>query len=216
MVSHPKVEIADMLDELSLTNVKIAAIADNLLQATEQLNQGQGALGALLNDQALASNILATSESLRETTQNLNQVSNDVGTLMAGVSRGEGNLGYLLKEEGLEEEINRLGDSFDTLVRIRTEQIFQDLEATSASLLASSNNVEQLMAQLAEDDGIFQVLTRDTIAAKNLRATLLHLDQGTEKFVTNMEALKDNWFFRGYYKRQAKRARKEAAKKEIK
>lgn len=36
----------------------------------------------------------------------------------------------------------------------------------------------------------------------------MNTDQGAEKLVINMEALKDNWFFRGYFRRQAKRERK--------
>ena len=212
LVSHPKAEIGEMLDELSNTNLKIAAIADNLLEATTRLNQGQGALGAMLNDQALANNLLATSESLRESTRSLNRASQDVSQILAGISRGEGNLGYLLKEEGVEEEIARLGDNLDTLLRVKTEYIFQDLQATSAKLLASSEKVELMMERLTQEDGVLRALTMDTLAANNLRATLANLEEGTETFAVNMQALQSNWFFRGYFKRQAKRAKKEAKK----
>lgn len=214
LFSRPKPAVAGMLEDLSQTNLKIAAITANLLEVSEKLNSGKGSLGVLLNDQSLADNLLSTSNHLRESTWHINRTSQDFNQLLTGISAGEGNLGYLLKDDGLEEEVNRIGDNLDTLIRFRTDAIFQDLAATSTSLLASSEQVEGLLQRLSEEEGIVGLLTADTAATEHLRATLYNLDRGTEKFVTNMEALKENWFFRGYFKRQAKRERKGIPEKE--
>jgi phospholipid/cholesterol/gamma-HCH transport system substrate-binding protein len=208
LISQPKTEIAGMLSELSQTNEKIAAITDNLLEISEKMNTGQGTMGLLLNDESLAMNLLNSSEGLRESTQNFRQTSQRFDQLLASVSRGEGNLGYLLQGDGLEEEVSRLGSNLDTLIRVRTEAIFKDLELTSNALRTSSQKMDVLMRDLTEEEGIVSTLVKDTVAAGHLKSTLANLEQGTEKLVTNMEALKDNWFFRGYYKRQAKLERK--------
>jgi phospholipid/cholesterol/gamma-HCH transport system substrate-binding protein len=210
--SQPKTEISGMLDELSRTNEKIAAITDNLLEISDKMNNGQGAMGLLLNDQSLATNLIGTSEYLRESTRNFRQTSQGLNELLLGVSRGEGNLGYLLQSDGLEKEVNRLGDNFDTLIRVRTDATIKELELTSTALRSSGQKLETLMRELTEEEGLFSTLVRDTVAADHLKATIANLDQGTEKFVTNMEALKYNWFFRAYFKRQAKLERKKAAK----
>lgn len=213
LVSKPRMAIAGMLDELDQTNEKIAAITDNLLAITEKMNQGGGTLSLLLNDGPLAQNLGATSAQLRQTTVNFNRVSRQFATLMDEVDRGEGNLGYLLKDDALEEEINQLSGNLDTLLRVRTDPILTELAHTSQSMLASSKQVEALLTELTEGEGVVSTLISDSTAANHLSATLANLDAGTEKFVTNMEALKSNWFFRGYFKKQAKRARKEARQK---
>jgi phospholipid/cholesterol/gamma-HCH transport system substrate-binding protein len=213
LISQPKAEISGMLTELSQTNEKIAAITDNLLEISHKMNSGQGTVGMLLNDQSLAVNLLETSEGLRRSTQNFRQTSQRLNQLLAGVSRGEGNLGYLLQSDGLEEEVSQLGDNLDTLIRVRTDAIFRELELTSTALRSSTQKVEILMRGLTEEKGIVSTLIKDSTAADHLISTLANLDQGTKKFVTNMEALKSNWFFRGYYKHQAKRERKNGLEK---
>jgi phospholipid/cholesterol/gamma-HCH transport system substrate-binding protein len=214
LVSKPKMAIASMLDELDQTNEKIAAITENLLAITEKMNQGEGTLALLLNDGQLAQNLSSTSANLQASTQHINRVSRDFSVLMTDISAGEGNLGYLLKDNSLEGEINQLSKNLDTLLRLRTTPILRELEHTSHSLLASSQQVEALLAEINEGEGVITTLLSDTTTAKHLSATLANLDAGTEKFVTNMEALKSNWFFRGYFKKQAKKARKEAKKQQ--
>ncbi|WP_020570086.1 MlaD family protein [Neolewinella persica] len=211
LISQPKTEIAGMLSELSRTNEKIAAITDNLLEISKKMNIGQGTMGLLLNDESLAMNLLNSSEGLRESSQNFRKTSQHLNQLLASVSQGEGNLGYLLQDDGLEEEVNRLSSNLDTLIRVRTEAIFKDLELTSGALRASSQKMDVLIRDLTEEEGIVSTLVKDSVAAGHLKSTLANLDLGTEKLVTNMEALKHNWFFRGYFKRQAKKEKKDSA-----
>jgi phospholipid/cholesterol/gamma-HCH transport system substrate-binding protein len=210
--SQPKVALSSMLSELSTTNEKIAAITSNLLEITEKLNHGSGGLALLLNDQALAENLLRSSQQLQLSTENFNRSTQQFNQILAGVNAGEGNLGYLLKSNAMEEEVKRLGENLDTLLRVRTEPIFKELEITSAALLSSGNKVKALMTRLEEEDGIVNTLISDTVSARHLRATLTNLDAGSEKLVENMEALKHNWFFRGYFKKQAKNASKTGEK----
>ncbi|WP_173021369.1 MlaD family protein [Lewinella sp. W8] len=210
LVHKPRMAIAGMLDELDATNEKIAAITENLLAITQKMNEGEGTLSLLLNDGQLARELSTTTLNLRQSTQQVNQVSRDFASLVSGINDGRGNLGYLLKGNTLEAEINQLSNNLDTLVSVRTAPILEELEHTSRSLLASSKEVESLLMEINTGEGVITTLLRDSTAANHLSATLANLDVGTEKFVTNMEALKSNWFFRGYFKKQEKRARKEA------
>jgi phospholipid/cholesterol/gamma-HCH transport system substrate-binding protein len=176
------------------------------------LNHGSGGLALLLNDEAMANNFLRSSQQLQQITENFNRSTQQFNQVLSGINTGEGNLGYLLKSNAMEAEVQRLGENLDTLLRVRTEPIFKELEVASAALISSGNKVEALMTRLEEEDGIVNTLISDTTSARHLRATLTNLDAGTEKLVENMEALKHNWFFRGYFKKQAKKARKAGGK----
>jgi len=213
LISQPKTEIAGMLSELSRTNEKMAVITDNLLDISEKMNKGEGTMSLLLNDQSLANNLTETSNYLRESTRIFRQTSQSFNQMLSGVSRGEGNLGYLLQDDGLEEEMSRLGSNLDTLIRVRTAAVFEDLQLTSNTLLTSSQKLDILLEELTEEEGIVSTLVKDTVAAGHLKSTLANLEEGTESLVINMEALKQNWFFRGYFKQQARLQRKNKLKK---
>ncbi|CAH1000692.1 hypothetical protein LEM8419_01826 [Neolewinella maritima] len=208
LMGQPKQELAGMLDALSATNLTLAALADNLLAISEKMNTGPGTVSALLNDSTLATDLRGSARQVRQTTQALQQSARTVDRLLAAAGRGEGNLGYLLQDDGLQGQVEQLGDRLDTLLRVRTDPIVDDLHLTAASLNASASSLEDLMDRLATEDGLVNTLTGDTLAADHLRAVLANLAAGTEKFDTNMLALQHNWFFRGYFRRQAKKARK--------
>jgi phospholipid/cholesterol/gamma-HCH transport system substrate-binding protein len=44
----------------------------------------------------------------------------------------------------------------------------------------------------------------DTAVSGNIRRTLANVEKGSASFNENMEAMKHNFFFRGYFKKQEK------------
>ncbi|NJB87196.1 phospholipid/cholesterol/gamma-HCH transport system substrate-binding protein [Lewinella marina] len=211
--SQPKAQLSGMLDELAVTNRKLSVITDNLLAVSEKMNAGHGTVGALLNDRGLATNLSATGQQLQESTRNLNRMSQTLDRLLTGAAAGRGNLGFLLHDDHLEAEVEKVGENLDTLIRLRTEPILSELATTAGALRASSEQLNLLMEQLSEEEGMITTLTGDPLAADHLSAILTNLDHGTQKFDINMEALQSNWFFRGYFRRQAREARKAARTK---
>lgn len=77
-----------------------------------------------------------------------------LGSYFIESTRGEGNLGYLLQNDGIEEEVNQLGNNLDTLIRVRADAVFKELELSSTALRSSSQKVEVLMSALTEEKGI--------------------------------------------------------------
>jgi phospholipid/cholesterol/gamma-HCH transport system substrate-binding protein len=74
--------------------------------------------------------------------------------------------------------------------------------------------MEEIMVDINNGYGTLGQLINDTTIAPNLSETVVNLKNSTEALNENMEALKQNFLFRGYYKRQAKAAKKEAKQKE--
>jgi phospholipid/cholesterol/gamma-HCH transport system substrate-binding protein len=80
------------------------------------------------------------------------------------------------------------------------------LKATAASSSIATNRLNEIMGALSQDieagSGPLHVLLKDTAAADNLRKTMENVKNGTYSFSEDMEALKHNFFLRGYFKRQ--------------
>jgi phospholipid/cholesterol/gamma-HCH transport system substrate-binding protein len=72
------------------------------------------------------------------------------------------------------------------------------------------NNIAQnVKTDLNTNKGTYNAVIRDTMLAFKLNNSLNNIELGTEGFNQNMEALKHNFLFRGYFKRLEKKKKKE-------
>ena len=58
-------------------------------------------------------------------------------------------------------------------------------------------------------NGVIHSVLKDTILVNKLTNSLDNIEKGTDAFNQNMEALKHNILFRGYFRRQEKEKQKE-------
>ena len=68
------------------------------------------------------------------------------------------------------------------------------------------------MIKINKGQGPLGMLIQDTTTASNINETILQLKESSQGLNENMEALKHNFLFRGYFKRKAKEEAKEAEK----
>lgn len=84
-----------------------------------------------------------------------------------------------------------------------------DLQDSLANIRQSTKNtqkltndlddlVNQIHADLAAGKESLHLLLRDSVTAGRTRKSLDNIEQGTDGFNQNMEALKHNFLFRGY------------------
>jgi len=83
-------------------------------------------------------------------------------------------------------------------------QTVTDLRETSAGI----------KADMANSNAPIGMLLQDTLLADAFKATIYNLETSTEKLDTNMMAVRNNFLFRGYFRKQAKRERKAQQEKE--
>lgn len=88
-------------------------------------------------------------------------------------------------------------------------------DAIMASLQVTANNAAIVSVQLAEimtkvnsGSGTLGRFIQDTTIAENINQTILNLKKSTKGLDENMNAAKENFLFRGYYKRKEKEAEK--------
>jgi phospholipid/cholesterol/gamma-HCH transport system substrate-binding protein len=88
-------------------------------------------------------------------------------------------------------------------------------DAIMASLLVTSNNAAIISVQLAEimtrvnsGRGTLGRFIQDTTIAENINQTIKNLKKSSKGLNENMNAAKENFLFRGYFKRKEKEAKK--------
>ncbi|TDN38830.1 MCE family protein [Hymenobacter sp. UV11] len=184
--------IDEMLATLSISNKNLVGITEDLHQITGKLNDSR-ALWQLLGDQKVAANVRQTLRHAASATATLQASANDIGHLTRGIRQGRGPAGYLLTDK-----------EFAKQLRHTTRQL-----ARSSDTLAGT--LGSLQQQVQSGNGPLHTLLTDTAMSGQLRQTLGHVEQGTDGFNQNMEALKHNFLLRGYFRKQAKRKAKAAA-----
>jgi phospholipid/cholesterol/gamma-HCH transport system substrate-binding protein len=90
-----------------------------------------------------------------------------------------------------------------------------ETDAIMASLQVTANNAAIISSQLAEifikvnsGSGTLGKFLRDSSIAENINQTILNLKKSSKGLDENMNAAKENFLFRGYYKRKEKAAEK--------
>ena len=135
------------------------------------------ALRGILDDPAISSNIQLTLNNLVRASANANRATGLLSTLVAGIKDGKGAAGVLLTDTGFENDLRR----------------------TMSDIAMFSDKAARIADQV-------NTLT-DTMLGNKLRLSLDHVQQGTEAFEQDMEALKHNFLLRGYFRRQEKKQR---------
>lgn len=194
LLSLKPVETDAMLRTLNTTNDNIAIITSNLREITNKLN-ANNSLWTLLSDTLIASDIKQTAADLRRTSRNTAVLTEDLNRLADMLRNGEGLAGSLLK---------------DTTVFRRLDQSMRDVQEAGRHVATLTNDLRVMVKEIEEGKGTVGILLSDTAWAAKLGNSIGSIEEGTARFNENMEALKHNWLFRGYFRKQEKKARKES------
>ena len=185
--------VDEMLVVLNKSNQNIAVISEELKTAVIRLNNSE-ALWNILNNKLLPEQLLASVTNIRSATAKANVLAGDLQTIIADVKQGKGSMGQLLTDTAisyhLTEAITKMktvGDNADSLAN--------ELNTLTLSVKNDVNNGK----------GTIHALLKDSLLVQKLNNSLQNIEKGTEGFNQNMEALKTNFLFRGYFKKQAKK-----------
>lgn len=108
---------------------------------------------------------------------------------------------------------NQLIDSNEP---VEMDEIMQSLEVTAGNAAIASEEITQILYKINKGEGTLGRLINDEDIANNLDKTIGNLKQGTKGLSENMEAAKDNFLLRGFFKKKerAEQKRLKAIEKE--
>jgi len=193
--TYSKIGADDMLSTLNVTNENAALLTADLLKITNKILKGEGALGALITDSLLSKEIRATLINLKETTDGTNKLVATLNYKLAQIDMKDSAAGVLLN---------------DTVVGNQIERMVSNLELSSRTITETTKQLENIVAEIGTAESTFNYLTKDEQLPKTIDSTMLEIKEASQKLNENMEALKHNFLFRSYFRKQERAAKKEA------
>ncbi|WP_337042477.1 MlaD family protein [Emticicia sp. 17c] len=191
----------EMLKTLQANNKNILSITDDLKGIISGIRAGEGSVGKLMKDEAIYANISKSMATVEAATRDLKKGVTTLANLTDKLNT-EGNFINSIAADkeiypAIKNTVNSLQNTTETLkeTSVAAKKMVSDLEQTTSNLV---NNPKSPVG----------VLLHDEKAANNIRETISNLESSSEKLDQNLEALKHNFLFRRYFRKQAKEEEK--------
>jgi phospholipid/cholesterol/gamma-HCH transport system substrate-binding protein len=154
--------------------------------------------------------------SLKQTGDNAADMTKDLASVVAKVNNGEGTLGQLVNNKDLYNNVDSTMRGFAgysgqvkqvfTKISGTIDNVSGDVSELSKQIRSIAGDIAEVTRKMNSSESIVGTLLTDTIFANNLKElmhnanmTTQNLEQGSFSFSQNMEALKHNFLFKGYF-----------------
>lgn len=194
--SQDRIITDDILNTLSKTNQNAAILTENLLKITNDINQGKGTVGLLISDIEMARDLKQTLHYLK--------ISGKETSLSVS------NLNKLITS--LDNKKNVIGVLKDTAVAAKIKNIIFNLNQSSTEIDKVIGNLNKTVLNIKDGKGAINYLSNDPNLVQNIDSTMININEASKRLNENLEALKHNFLFRGYFKKQEKAKLKEQKK----
>jgi len=196
--SYSKISTTDMLETLNTTNDNAALLTSDLLKITKSIKQGKGALGMLIEDEELAVNLKHIVINLKTSSSEATKTIQELKSIINSINYDESLAAVLLS---------------DTISANKMKSVITNLEKSSSGIDSVVNNLNDVVLNVKNSDGALNYMVNDTVLVNNIDETVKNIKEGSIRLNENMEALKHNFFFRGYFRKLERQKRKEEANK---
>ena len=197
--SYSKIGPDDILSTLGSSSENIAILSSDLLKITNAILKGKGTIGVLLNDTLMAKDLKKSVSNLNNVSFNATQSIEEIKNLIEDIkSEDDTVLGLLIN---------------DTISGQKLKTVITKLETSSIEIETMVKNANAVVSNIQSNEGALNYVLNDSTLVNNLKSTLKNINEGTEKFNENMEALKHNFLTRGYF-RKLERLEEKAKKNE--
>lgn len=192
--SGPSGGMDQMMGLLQENGANLTIITQNFAKLAQQIVEGKGTIGALMTDDAIATNLKSSVISLNQVMTDANKAVNN----LVGLTE------KLNSKQGLIHDLTTDTEVFSSL-----RESAAQLQGVTQTANALMENLNKTSERLNDKDNAIGVLTNDAAAADEIRQILKNLNTSTQKLDQNMEALQSNFLLRGYFKKKSKEVAKE-------
>lgn len=208
ITSATNMETDEVMNSLETTTENIALLTQKLLEITTAIQSGKGPAAKLLTDHNWSSYLTQTLGRLNETSNNMEAISRQLHNDLDPSRSKDSPISFLLRDTTFGKEVGQLSGEIDSLILQRTQPILTNMAEASEDIATTSASLRRLAEELNLEEGLVGTVLKDSVAADDLRQILSNLNEGTYRFNENMEAMKHNFLFRRYFKKQEKQAKK--------
>ncbi|MGA9211342.1 MlaD family protein [Kaistella sp.] len=195
---HAKVGTDEMLNTLNKTNENVALLSANLLKITNKIIEGKGTLGAMLSDTLIAQNIRQSVAEIEKATAGTSTAITKINAIISKVNYDQSAAAVLLSDKTASTQI---------------KTVFTNLEKSSNDINDVTKKMDDYFDEMKTGKGTLNYITQNQDLAKDIDSTIINIKQASERLNENMEALKHNFLFRGYFRKQAEQKKKDSIKR---
>ena len=188
LIGTKKVQADDMINTLSTTNTNAALLTSDLLKITNEIMNGQGTIGLLLNDKEVASDLKESILELKLTSQAARKSIQSLESLIHSLDKKD-NLVGLLK---------------DTVAARHIINIVVTLEKSTKKMDTVVHNLNLAVLNAKDGKGAINYLSNDPNLVKKIDTTMTNINESSKLLNENLEALKHNFLFKAYFKKRGK------------
>lgn len=194
--SMNRIRTDDMLNTLGVTNKNAANLTADLLKITNDINNGKGTIGLLVRDTVLGKDLKETMRYIRTAGKGTSELVTKLNNLVSS----------------LDQKDNLIGVIKDSAVANDVKTIIRNLEKSSSQIDKVVNNLNNTILNVKDGKGSLNYLANDPELVRKIDSTMTNINQASFRLNEDLEALKHNFLFRGYFKKQEKARLKEQKK----
>ena len=183
-----RVQTDDLLSTLDVTNKNAATLTADLLIITKEIIDGKGTMGLLLKDSIMSEDLKQTMNYLKLTTKGSSESVKKLSNLISS----------------LENKNNVVGVLKDTAVANNIKKIVSNLDKSSDQIEKVVTNLNTTILNIKDGKGALNYLSNDPKLVRKIDSTMVNINEASFRLNEDLEALKHNFLFRGYFKKQAK------------
>jgi phospholipid/cholesterol/gamma-HCH transport system substrate-binding protein len=198
IASYSKIGADDILSTLSVSSENAAILTSDLIKITDAMIKGKGTLAVLLNDTIMAKELRQSVTNLKVASRDASNTIGEINQIITSLKTNDNTvLGMLLN---------------DSVSGQNLKVVVSNLEASSKQIQNVIANIDTTIVDFNSGDGAYNYIVNDTTLVNSLQSTLKNINEGTDKFNQNMEALKHNFLIRGYFRKLEREQHKKANK----
>lgn len=186
------IETDDIFRKLSKTNDDISIIAENIKTLTEKFSHPD-ALISILGDTTIASHIRTAVVNVKLTSQQSARITGDLSNIVRETKDGKGIIGSLLTDTSFTDQLNH------TIITIRN---------VSDTLAEITGDFRYLSQKIRSGKGAVGAILTDTTIVPMLNRSIANIEKSGEGANQIIEALKQSFLFRGYFRKLSKEQQK--------
>jgi len=174
---------------LQASNNNLLAITDNLKAVSRKISEGQGTLGQLVNDPAIAEGLKTSIDNLRTASAGSEKMVSNLESFSARLRQSNGLVNQLIT---------------DTTVFARLKTAVAQLNQAAGEATQFTTALQTAGKGLNNKTSPIGVLLNDEDAAADLQRTLKNLRVSSKELSDDLEAVQHNFLLRGFFRKKNK------------
>lgn len=200
--SFTRIRTEEMLQTLSVTNENAALLTGELLAITKEISAGKGIVGSMLKDTLLTKDLREIVYHLKITSKASSSTINQLNKILTSIDKKD-NLVGMLRDTSVANKVKN--------IITNVEKSSRELDKVIDHLDLTIHNANQTITNVKDGKGAINYLSNDPSLVTKIDRTIGHLDSTViqindagEKLNENLEALKNTWLLRKYFKNKEK------------